>query len=57
MMMTHTERQRLREKTLAAPDKTYRTKKYQYWINGSGELCRARINDLDTVDCEVEVLK
>lgn len=57
MMMTHTERLRLREKTLATIDKTYRTKKYLYWVNGAGELCRARLDELGTVDCEVEVIE
>ncbi len=38
----------IREKVNAAPDKVYNTKVYQYWINGSGQLCRARIVDLDT---------
>ena len=56
MMMTHTERQRMREKVMATPDKVYNTKKYQYWINGSGELCRARQDELDTVECEIEIL-
>ena len=36
------------DKTKAAPDKVYNTKVYQYWINGSGELCRAKHTDLDT---------
>ena len=36
------------EKVMATPDKVYCTKMYQYWINGNGELCRARLSDLDT---------
>lgn len=56
MMMTFTERKRMREKVMQTIDKVYCTKKYQYWINGSGELCRARLDELDTVDCEIEIL-
>lgn len=48
-------------KTSAAPDKVYRTKKYQYWINGNGELCRALLANLDTMAMydsgSIEVLK
>lgn len=46
----------IREKVLATPDKVYSTKVFQYWINGNGELCRARKADLDTVECEIEIL-
>ena len=56
MMMTITERKRMREQVMATDTKVYNTKKYQYWINGNGELCRARRDELDTVDCEIEVL-
>ena len=56
MMMTFTERKRMREQVMKTDNKVYNTKKYQYWINGNGELCRARLDELDTVDCEIEVL-
>ena len=36
------------DKVKAAPDKVYNTKVYQYWLNGNGELCRAKRTDLDT---------
>lgn len=35
------------DKTKDATDKVYNTKVYQYWINGNGELCRAKRADLD----------
>ncbi len=56
MMMTHTERERMRNKVMAADTKVYNTKVYQYWINSNGELCRARRDELDTINCEIEVL-
>lgn len=40
--------ERMREKVLATLDHVYVTKVYQYWINSSGQLCRARLADLDT---------
>ena len=40
--------ERMRQKVMASPDWVYETKTYQYWINGSGQLCRARLADLDT---------
>jgi hypothetical protein len=50
----------MRKKVLATPDKVYKTKVYQYWINGNGELCRARLSDLDTMamyeDSAIEIL-
>ena len=49
MMMTLTERKRMREKVMATDTKVYNTKKYQYWINGNDELCRARQDELDTM--------
>lgn len=36
------------ETVKASPDKVVNTKVYQYWLNGNGELCRARRSDLDT---------
>lgn len=46
----------MREKVMGTQDKVYETKVYQYWLNGNGELCRARRNELDTLECKVEVL-
>jgi len=46
--MTSKQIKAIREKVNAAPDKVYSTKVYQYWLNGSGQLCRARLADLDT---------
>ena len=46
----------MREKVMATQEKVYNTKVYQYWLNGNGELCRAKRDELDTVDCKVEVL-
>lgn len=46
----------IREKVMATPDKVYNTKVYQYWINGNGELCRSRRDELDTIECQVEIL-
>lgn len=50
----------MRAKVMATPDKIYKTSVYQYWINGSGNLCRARLEDLDTTamleDGAVEIL-
>lgn len=50
----------MREKVMATPEKVYKTKVYQYWINGSGQLCRAKLADLDTMsmyeDGALEVL-
>lgn len=40
--------ERMREKVLATLDHVYETKVYQYWIDSSGKLCRARLVDLDT---------
>ena len=40
--------ERMREKVMATPDKVYETKVYQYWLNSSGHLCRARLADLGT---------
>lgn len=54
--MTNNQIKTIREKVIAAQTKVYNTKVYQYWINGSGELCRARRGELDTVDCNIEVL-
>ena len=39
----------MREKVMATQEWVYKTKVYQYWLNGSGELCRARLSDLDTM--------
>lgn len=36
------------EQVKASPDKVINTKVYQYWLNGSGELCRSKRADLDT---------
>ena len=44
----------IRKKVNAAPDKVYNTKVYQYWINGSGQLCRARLANLDTMEMYTE---
>lgn len=55
-MITFTERKRMLEKVLKTCDKVYNTKKYQYWVNGNGELCRARQDELNTADCEIEIL-
>lgn len=44
----------IREKVNATPDKVYNTKVYQYWINGSGQLCRAKLADLDTTEMYTE---
>ena len=46
----------IRDKCLKTFDKVYKTRVYQYWINGNGELCRARLEELDTPDCKIEVL-
>ncbi len=46
----------MREKVMATQEKVYNTKVYQYWLNGNGELCRAKRDELDTLDCKVEVL-
>lgn len=54
--MTNNQIKAMRAKVMATQDKVYNTKVYQYWINGSGELCRARRAELDTVECEIEVL-
>lgn len=48
-MMKITDREKMREKVLATPEKVYNTKKYQYWVNCNGSLCRARREDLDTI--------
>ena len=39
----------IREKVMQSPEKVYNTKTYQYWINGNGELCKAKRADLDTM--------
>ena len=46
----------IREKVAATQEKVYNTKVYQYWLNGNGELCRARRAELDTPDCKVEII-
>ena len=38
----------IRAKTMAAHDKVYKTKIYQYWIDANGHLCRAKLANLDT---------
>ena len=48
--MTTKQIESIRNKVNAAPDKVYKTKVYQYWFNGSGQLCRARLADLDTTE-------
>lgn len=40
----------IREKVMSSPDKVYNTKVYQYWINGNGELCRTKQENLDTME-------
>lgn len=39
----------MRERVLSAPDKVYENEVYQYWIDASGHLCRAFLDDLDTM--------
>lgn len=47
--MTTKQIESIRKKALASYNKVYKTKVYQYWIDASGHLCRARIADLDTM--------
>jgi len=54
--MNNTQIKTMREKVMATQEKVYTTKVYQYWLNGNGELCRAKRDELDTVDCKVEIL-
>lgn len=54
--MTNDQIKAMREKVAATQTKVYNTKVFQYWLNGNGELCRARRSELDTVDCNIEVL-
>jgi len=48
--MTTKQINEIRENVNAAPGKVYNTKLYKYWLNGSGQLCRARLADLDTTE-------
>ena len=54
--MNKTQIERIREKTVAMENKIYNTKIYQYWINGNGQLARAKKKDLDTLECKIEIL-
>lgn len=54
--MNNNQIESMREKVMGTEQKVYNTKVYQYWINGNGELCRAKRDELDTVECKVEVL-
>ena len=47
--MTTKQIETMRAKTIGTADKVYKTKVYQYWIDASGHLCRARLEDLDTM--------
>ena len=49
MKMNNEQVKAMRQKVMATDDKVYNTRTYQYWINGSGELCRAKRSDLDTM--------
>lgn len=40
----------IRKKVLASDSKICTTKIYQYWIDGSGHLKRARKQDLDSME-------
>lgn len=40
----------MRKRVLSTPDKVYTNEVYQYWINGNGELLRAFVEDLDTME-------
>lgn len=54
--MNKTQIERIREKTMTAENKVYNTKVFQYWINGNGELARARKTELNTIECKIEIL-
>lgn len=54
--MNKTQIERIREKTMTAENKVYNAKVYQYWINGNGQLARAKKQDLNTIECEIEIL-
>ena len=54
--MNNNQIKKMRDNVMATLDEVYNTKVYRYWLNGNGELCRARRAELDTVDCEIEVL-
>ena len=54
--MNKTQVEIIREKTIATEKKVYNTKVFQYWINGNGQLVRAKKQDLNTIECEIEIL-
>lgn len=54
--MTTNQIKAMHDKVMATQEKVYNTKVYRYWLNGNDELCRAKRNELDTVECKIEVL-
>lgn len=49
MKMSSEKIKAMHEKVMATATGVYKTKIYQYWINGDGHLCRAYLSGLDTM--------
>ena len=47
--MTPRKAEAMREKVLRSACQVYENEVYQYWIDANGHLCRAMLDDLDTL--------